>query len=116
MRKKKQKLMMNRLIKPCLKSQEAKLKKLLLVILAVVAVISASSLAIAAKNKPATKVIASYFHGAFRCPTCYKFEQYSKEAIPAHFKEALTWGKIEFKAVNVEDRGNNEHFVNDYDL
>jgi len=42
-------------------------------------------------------------------------EKYSKEAIEANFKDALTSGKLEFKAVNVEDRGN-EHFVNDYKL
>jgi len=42
-------------------------------------------------------------------------EKYSKEAIEANFEDALTSGKLEFKAVNVEDRGN-EHFVNDYKL
>jgi len=42
-------------------------------------------------------------------------EKYSKEAIEANFKDALTSGRLEFKAVNVEDRGN-EHFVNDYKL
>jgi len=42
-------------------------------------------------------------------------EKYSREAIEASFKDALASGKLEFKAVNVEDRGN-EHFVNDYKL
>jgi hypothetical protein len=42
-------------------------------------------------------------------------EKYSKEAIEAGFKDALASGKLEFKAVNVEDRGN-EHFVNDYQI
>ena len=32
-----------------------------------------------------------------------------------NFKDALASGDLEFKAVNVEDRGN-EHFVNDYQL
>jgi len=42
-------------------------------------------------------------------------EKYSKEAIETNFKDDLASGKIEFNAVNVEDRGN-EHFVNDYQL
>ena len=61
------------------------------------------------------KAIAYYFHGTFRCPTCRKIEQYSKEAIETNFKDALASGKLEFKAVNVEEKGN-EHFVNDYQL
>ncbi|RJO65710.1 MAG: hypothetical protein C4540_00295 [Candidatus Omnitrophota bacterium] len=84
-------------------------------ILAVVAVISASSLAFAAENKSATKIMAYYFHGTFRCYTCTNMEKYSREAIEANFKDALASGKLEFLSVNVEDRGN-EHFVNDYQL
>jgi hypothetical protein len=42
-------------------------------------------------------------------------EKYSKEAIDAGFKDPLASGKLEFKAVNVEDRGN-EHFVKDYQI
>jgi len=60
-------------------------------------------------------VVAYYFHGTFRCPTCYKLEQYSKEAIEANFKDALASGKLEFKVVNVEDKGN-EHYTSDYQL
>ena len=91
------------------------MKKLFLVILAAVAVISASSLVFAAENKPAAKFVAYYFHGTFRCYTCTNMEKYSREAIEANFKDALTSGKLEFLSVNVEDRGN-EHFVNDYQL
>lgn len=91
------------------------MKKLFLVILAAVAVISASSLVFAAENKPTAKVMAYYFHGTFRCYTCTNMEKYSREAIEANFKDALTSGKFEFLSVNVEDRGN-EHFVNDYQL
>jgi hypothetical protein len=42
-------------------------------------------------------------------------EKFSREAIETNLKDDLTSGKLEFKAVNVEDRGN-EHFVNDYKL
>lgn len=90
------------------------MKKLLFIILAVVAVISAGFLAIAEDN-PQAKVTAYYFHGSFRCPTCTNMEKYSREAIETNFKDALASGKLEFKAVNVEDRGT-EHFVNDYKL
>ena len=95
------------------------MKKLFLVLLAVV-VLSSSSiilspLAQAAEDVKGAHVIAYYLHGTFRCPTCYKLEQYSKEAIETNFKDALASGKLEFKVVNVEDKGN-EHFNKDYQL
>ncbi len=62
-----------------------------------------------------SRVVAYYFHGDFRCPTCYKLEQYSKEAIDTHFKDVLSSGKLEFKAVNIDEKAN-RHFVNDYQL
>ncbi|MDD5680089.1 MAG: nitrophenyl compound nitroreductase subunit ArsF family protein [Candidatus Omnitrophica bacterium] len=68
-----------------------------------------------ADNKPTGRVIAYYFHGTFRCPTCYKLEQYSKEAIEMNFKDAISAGKLELKVVNVEDKGN-EHYTQDYQL
>lgn len=83
-------------------------------VLAVVAAISAGSFAFC-QSSPQAKVIAYYFHGSFRCVTCTNMEKYSKEAIETNFKDALTSGNLEFKAVNIEDRGN-EHFVNDYKL
>jgi hypothetical protein len=61
------------------------------------------------------KVIVYYFHGTFRCPTCYNMEKYSKEAIETNFKDALSSGTLEFKVVNVEEKGN-EHYANDYKL
>ncbi len=91
------------------------MKKLFLVILTAVAVISLNFAAFAAENKPAAKVIAYYFHGTFRCYTCTNMEKFSREAIETNFKDALASGSLEFKAVNVEDKGN-EHFVDDYQL
>ena len=88
------------------------MKKIILTILAVVAVISARGFAQEASD---VKVIAYYFHGSFRCPTCTTMERYSREAIETNFKHELVAGKLEFKAINVEDRGN-EHYVNDYQL
>lgn len=89
------------------------MRKLFLAILAAVAVIS-STIAFAADSNSA-KVMAYYFHGSFRCPTCMNMEKYSREAIETNFKDDLASGKLEFKAMNVEERGN-EHFVDDYKL
>jgi hypothetical protein len=62
-----------------------------------------------------SQVIAYYFHGNFRCYTCHTMEQYSKEAIEANFKDALSSEKLQFKVVNTDESGN-EHFVTDYKL
>jgi hypothetical protein len=64
---------------------------------------------------PPVKVVAYYFHGNVRCAPSHKLEEYSKEAIEQNFKEALSSGKLEFKAINVDEKAN-EHFVNDYQL
>jgi len=70
---------------------------------------------IAAEAPTGGTVTAYYFHGAFRCPTCHKLEEYAKEAIENNFKDALASGKLTFKIVNVESRGN-KHYVADYQL
>ena len=88
------------------------MKKLIITLLVTFVVISAQAFA---QEASGAKVIAYYFHGSFRCPTCTSMEKYSREAIETNFKDKLSLGKIEFKSVNVEDRGN-EHFVNDYQL
>jgi hypothetical protein len=69
----------------------------------------------AADNPSDKKVYAYYFHGSMRCSTCYKLEQYSKEAIESNFKPELASGELEFRAVNIEEKVNT-HFVNDYQL
>jgi hypothetical protein len=91
------------------------LKKIIIILLAVVAVISVCYPVFAEENKSSGKVIAYYFHGTSRCPTCHKLEQYSKEAIEANFKDALASGKLEFKVINIENKGN-EHYASDYQL
>ena len=45
------------------------------------------------------KVIAYYFHGSFRCPTCRNLEGYAKEAIENNFKKELAKGNLIFKVV-----------------
>lgn len=69
-----------------------------------------------AADKPSnSKVVAYYFHGNYRCPTCHKLEQYSREAIESNFKNELALGKLAFVAVNIDEKGN-EHYGNDYQL
>ena len=74
-----------------------------------------TAVSFAADKPPAEKVYAYYFHGSMRCFTCYKLEQYSKEAIEGNFKPELASGKLEFKTINTEEKVN-AHFVNDYQL
>lgn len=91
------------------------MKKLIVIFLTAAAVIGVNFLAFAIEDKPAVKVIAYYFHGASRCPTCITMEKYSREAIETNFKGALSSGKLKFNMVNVEER-DNEHFTRDYQL
>jgi hypothetical protein len=61
------------------------------------------------------KLIVYYFHGNMRCPTCYKLENYAKSVVETDFADAIRNGKIEWRTINVEDKGN-EHFNDDYKL
>jgi thiol-disulfide isomerase/thioredoxin len=61
------------------------------------------------------KVIAYYFHTTFRCPSCHKIEQYTEEAIKSNFAKEIESGELEYKVINIEEKGN-EHFVQDYKL
>jgi hypothetical protein len=63
----------------------------------------------------ASRVIAYYFHGNFRCTTCRTIEKYSGEAIEKYFSKELSTGKLVFKPVNVEE-GENRHYIQDYQL
>jgi len=90
-------------------------KKLVIILISAVVVISSGFSVRAAEVPPAVKVIAYYFHGEFRCPTCNAMEKYSREAIETNFKDALASGKISFQSINAEDRVN-AHFIKDYQL
>jgi len=89
------------------------LKKLILVVFSIIFL--TGSFVFADDAQTPDTVTAYYFHGSFRCYTCTNMEKYSKEAIETNFKDDLASGRLEFKAVNVEERGN-EHFVDDYKL
>lgn len=79
--------------------------------LLLILIIAISSIVFAAEDK----VIAYYFHGSFRCSTCHKLEEYSKDAINTSFKDEIENGTLEVKSINVEEKGN-EHFVDEYKL
>lgn len=61
------------------------------------------------------RVIVYYFHGNTRCPTCFKLETIAKSEIETDFGDAIKAGTLEWKTVNVEDKGS-EHFNDDYKL
>ena len=88
---------------------------LFIIFLAFLAVINVSFSAVAEGVIHENKVVVYYFHGAFRCPTCHKLEQYSREVIENNFKDALVSGELEFKVINIEDK-ENKHYVKDYQL
>lgn len=68
------------------------------------------------KGKTAPSVFyATYYHGNVRCPTCVKIEAYSKEAIESGFTREIASGKVAFRMVNYDEKGN-EHFKQDYAL
>ncbi len=68
-----------------------------------------------AEKAPADFIAVYYFHGNFRCVNCHTIEKYTKEAVEKYFQKELDAGKVVFKAINVETKGN-EHFMNDYQL
>ena len=64
---------------------------------------------------PSTGVVAYYFHGDFRCRTCLAIERQAHETITADFADELSSGQLTWRALNVEQPGN-EHFVEDFKL
>jgi hypothetical protein len=61
------------------------------------------------------KIIAYYFHGNVRCPTCRKMEALANEALQSGFADELKSGRLEWRVVNLDEPGN-ELFVQDYQL
>lgn len=68
-----------------------------------------------AQSAPDNYIVVYYFHTTLRCPTCYKIEQYTHEAVEKYFDKEIKTGTISFKAVNVEQE-KNQHYVKDYQL
>jgi len=68
-----------------------------------------------AQSVPGNYIVVYYFHTTFRCPTCYKIEQYTQEAVEKYFDKEIKAGTVSFKAVNVEGE-KNQHYIKDYQL
>jgi thiol-disulfide isomerase/thioredoxin len=68
-----------------------------------------------AQSAPNNYIVVYYFHTTLRCPTCYKIEQYTQEAVNKYFDKEIKSGTISFKAVNVQQE-KNQHYVKDYQL
>ena len=60
-------------------------------------------------------VVAYYFHGNTRCPTCRAIEAYAHEAVQGAFPAELQSGRLAWRVVNYESPGN-EHFATDYEV
>jgi hypothetical protein len=61
------------------------------------------------------RVVAYYFHTNYRCSSCRAIEANALEAIESAFADRLKDGRLVWKVVNVETKGN-EHFVKEYGL
>ena len=66
-------------------------------------------------DTPRHKIVAYYFHGNVRCPTCLNIEQYTDEALKTYFADEMADGKLEWRVINREVPPN-EHFIQDYQL
>ena len=64
---------------------------------------------------PANGLVAYYFHGDVRCPTCRTIESYAKEALTSRFSDELASGAISWRVVNYETLGN-AHFADEYEI
>jgi len=89
-----------------------------LLLAAALVLLGAGAPVLEAAGKPAaatSRVTAYYFHTTQRCASCRKLEAWSHEAIDSAFAAPLKDGRLVWKVVNVESKGN-EHFVEDYGL
>lgn len=64
---------------------------------------------------PPTHFTAYYFHRTLRCATCLSIERQSQAAIELAYDGDLSAGTLEWRAINIEEPGN-EHFEQDFEL
>lgn len=69
----------------------------------------------AAHDEHGRTLVAYYFHGTFRCPTCLSIERLSREAIESEFADLIGEGTVVFLSLNY-DEPENAHFGDDYQL
>ena len=54
-------------------------------------------------------VVAYYFYGNYRCASCRAIEAYTEEALEQYFSDEIASGRLAFRPVNIEEKGN-EHY------
>lgn len=60
-------------------------------------------------------LVAVYFHGNVRCPTCRSIESYAHDTIASQFSDDLAAGRLSWRVMNYELPENAE-FVNEFQL
>ena len=66
-------------------------------------------------NATGDGLVAYYFHGDVRCPTCRSIEAGTHDALQDRFAEELAEGVLRLSVVNYE-QPEHAHFANQYDL
>ncbi len=56
-----------------------------------------------------------YFMTTYRCPSCHFIEETTRKAINESFANEIKSGRMVFKTINIEEKGNG-HFTKDYKL
>jgi len=60
-------------------------------------------------------VIAYYFHGHVRCPTCENIEAFAHEAVSSRLADETQAGRLQWQVLNYE-KPQNERFVTEYEI
>lgn len=64
---------------------------------------------------PTDGLIATFFHGEVRCPTCRTIESYAHQAIEQGFADQLASGELHWRTMNYETPAN-KHYATDYEI
>jgi hypothetical protein len=66
-------------------------------------------------DMPNRRLIAYYFHGNVRCPTCRAIEEGAHTALQEFFPSEIESGSLEWKTINTDEVWNS-HYVKDFEL
>src|SRR3989338_4164669 len=94
------------------------MEKIFQIIFAVMALISSGLVLtpVSAEEKNQSgQIMVYYFHGDFRCSSCMKIEEYTKESMNRNFNDKIQSGTIVFKILNTDEK-DNEQYARDYQL
>ena len=64
---------------------------------------------------PENGLVATFFHGEVRCPTCRNIETYAQQAIEEGFAEEMGSGDVQWQTMNYETPAH-KHFADDYGI